>query len=164
MLSGRLPFVKPGEEPAMTALLVRIAGGERPDMSAVRHADPDLQELMKKCWDQDPKKRPTMKYALDVLQGNDPVAIFNAVDTDGDKQLSFSEFTSFLERYAPRQVPNSEMERVFAAIDVNHDSNISLAEFQEFWRGVEMFGLERALRNCRRKTLDNNSVREWLQS
>jgi EF-hand domain pair/Protein tyrosine and serine/threonine kinase len=167
LLSGKIPFVKPGEEPSPMNILVRIAGGERPDLRDVRGADKDLVDLMQACWAQDPKKRPSMRHVVDALSGRDPVAIFREVDSNNDKELDFHEFSDFLKRYAPGKVHPAQIYDVFSAIDVNKDGSINLEEFQEFWRQVDTFGLEKALFNCQagqQGPMNNEDVRHWINS
>lgn len=167
MLSGKIPFLKPGEEPdpTPTQLLIRIAGGERPDLNDVSDARPDLIELMKMCWAQEVSDRPSMRQVLDTLAGRDPVAIFKRIDTSNDNKLGYDEFVTFLMQYAPGQVHPSEMYGVFLAIDSDGSNDISLDEFQEFWQVVDSCGLKKALANYKdRSAIQDVGVQQWFQS
>jgi serine/threonine protein kinase len=164
LLSGKIPFIKPGEDPMPTALLVRIASGERPDMADVAGADQDLKNLMQACWAQKPSDRPSMRTVVDILSGNDPVAIFKSCDQNGDRELDFAEFTAFLKRYAPGSVHPREVYSIFEALDTDGDGSVSFPEFSVFWAQVDACGLTKALANCRGKSIDNDTVRAWLQN
>lgn len=146
IFSGLVPFQQHGmEDRSLIKLMMDIVRGERPTMEAVSHVSEDLWQLMQACWHPDHKTRPTMRRVLDCLNGNDPRELFATIDTDGNSTLDFGEFVSFLERYAPGAVKRGEMHLLFEAIDRNGDGSISVREFEEFWRQVEMTGLEAAV-------------------
>lgn len=167
MLSGKIPFLKPGgPEPTPNQLLFRIANGERPDLGDIPADVPkEFIDLMKICWAPEPTDRPSMRQVVDTLAGRDPVAIFKRCDNNGDNKLNFPEFASFLEEFAPEHVHGQEMYGVFKAIDANEDDAISLAEFLEFWRQVDTFGLKKALANCTGgPAFEKAGAQKWLLS
>lgn len=148
VFTGKLPY--DGEPDINTGLdlLVKICNnGLRPDMSEVSHLNGALTKLMQECWDEDPERRPSMQRALDVLRGNDPVAIFRSIDTDNSKTLNFGELVQFLQQYAPGIKP-AQMHSIFEAIDDDDSGDISFREFQKFWAVVERNSLEHALQLC----------------
>lgn len=151
IFSGETPFVRRGEDVNPMGLLLRIAKGERPPLSTVKHVSSELRDLMVNCWDASPKKRPTMRRALDMLSGNDPRRIFQSVDRDGSGELDFGEFVMFLQRYAPGKVPVDSMAALFFAIDKDQNGGIGVEEFEGFWRQVETSGLHNVVRNSRAK-------------
>lgn len=137
--------LKPFREKQGIAMLLGIAAGERPPMSAISHVSPELRNLIKCCWQQDPKLRPSMKRVLDLLVGNDPRQIFESIDTDKSGSLDFGEFVMFLQRYIPGKVEPSQMHALFQSIDDNNSGNITLDEFEVFWNQVERGGLQFAM-------------------
>lgn len=146
IFSGQVPFQEHGtEDRSLIKLMMDIVRGDRPSMEFVSHVSEDLKQLMQACWHVDPKARPSMRRVLDCLNGNDPRELFASIDTDGNLTLDFGEFVNFLQRYAPGTVRPGEMHLLFAAIDCNGDGTISVREFEEFWRQVEMTGLEAAV-------------------
>lgn len=151
IFSGRTPFVNSGEEVAPMALILRIANGERPCLDAVKHISADLVSLMQACWDDKPKKRPSMRRVLDLLHRNDPRRIFKSIDRNESGGLDFGEFVMFLQRYAPGWVELDEMAGLFKAIDEDKSGEIGIDEFERFWREVEASGLKNVVRNSRRK-------------
>lgn len=48
-------------------IMNRVGKGWRPDLKAVREADPGLAEIIEKCWDADPSKRPTFEDLVGAL-------------------------------------------------------------------------------------------------
>lgn len=150
IFSGQRPFVD-SKASGMTTLnmIVRIASGERPPVSVAAKADPELKSLMQVCWAADPKERPTMKLVLDQLKGNDPREIFKEADKDGDGELNYPEFVTFLEKYAPGRVEISRMHVLFDAINENDSGSICFAEFHSFWRQVQFLGFDRAVSTAR---------------
>lgn len=130
-------------------LLLKVAGGARPDMREVAGASPAIKALIERCWAADPRERPTMMQVVDQLRGNDPVAIFKSMDRDGNSALDFGEFVQFLLRFAPHVLPG-EMPVIFAAIDEDSSGTITLPEFLKFWNVVQRKGLPSALTLCQR--------------
>lgn len=148
VFSGTLPYEGEPNIETPEDLLVKVCNnGLRPDMSKVSHVNGSLTKLMQECWDEDPDRRPSMQRALDVLRGNDPVAIFRSIDTDNSKSLNYPELVQFLHQYAPRIKP-AQMHSIFEAIDDDCSGDISFSEFQRFWAIVERNGLENALALC----------------
>lgn len=148
IFSGLVPHQQHGRENrSMIQIMVDVVNGDRPAMEFVSHVGEDLQQIMQMCWQKEPHARPSMRRVLDCLNGNDPREIFNTIDTDGDRVLDFAEFVHFLQQYAPETVKRGEFHILFDAIDRNNDGSISLEEFEEFWRQVEMSGLEAAVAN-----------------
>jgi predicted outer membrane repeat protein len=46
----------------------RVAKGWRPDLKGVEAEDQDLADIMRKCWDKDPKERPAFKEMIKFFQ------------------------------------------------------------------------------------------------
>lgn len=151
IFSGKTPFVEPGENVNPMSLLFRIAKGERPSMEMITHLSQDLLALIEACWDTTPKKRPSMRRVLDILHKNDPRRIFRSIDVNNSGGLDFAEFVNFLQRYAPGRVEISQMAGLFAAVDEDDSGEIGIEEFEQFWREVEMSGLNNVVENSRLK-------------
>lgn len=146
LLSGKDPTLLAGENAhSAMSLLVAIASGRRPPMSAISHVDAKTRALIQQCWNQDPRKRPSMRRVLDILNSNDPKRIFDMIDTNRSGTLDFPEFVQFLNKYAPNKVPPVQMFPLFDVIDIDHSGDITLDEFLNFWRQVEIYGLEHFL-------------------
>lgn len=146
LLSGEDPTLLAGESArSAMSLLVAIASGKRPPMSAIAHIDPKIQALIQQCWDQEPRERPSMRRVLDILNSNDPKRIFDMIDTNNSGTLDFPEFVQFLNKYAPGKVPPAHMFTLFDVIDEDKSGDIGLDEFLNFWRQVEIYGLEHFL-------------------
>lgn len=145
LFSGDLPYNHVDGIQTGLDLLVKVCNEDtRPEMSKVSHVSSVLTNLMKQCWEADPKNRPSMQHVLDILRGNDPVAIFRSIDTDGSNSLNYAEFVQFLTQYAPKIKP-AEMHSIFEAIDENDDGDIGWDEFERFYDIVQKSGLESAL-------------------
>lgn len=159
LFSAEIPYSQLSNISSAVDLLFKICNGVRPDMSKVSHVGSSMRRLIEECWDPDPRRRPSMRRVLDLLRGNDPVAIFRSIDTDCSKTLNFGELVQFLQRYAP-QVKPGEMHSIFEAIDEDNSGDITYPEFLQFWEVVQKNGLANALTLCqraksRRKTPSN---------
>ncbi len=147
LLSGKEPYE--GENfTGQIDLLLRISDGLRPNLESISHVSEELQKTVVDCWSDDPTSRPTMMQVLDRLRGNDPRAIFESIDDDGNWTLEFLEFTKFMKRFEP-SVKDSEIYQIFQAIDEDNNEKIEFDEFMKFWNIVQRQGLKNALDVCR---------------
>lgn len=147
LLSGKEPYT--GEKfTGQVDLLLRVRNGLRPEIESISHVSEELKKLIIDCWSDDPLERPTMMQVLDRLRGNDPKAIFESIDNDGNWTLEFLEFTVFMKRYKPT-VRDSEIYQIFQAIDEYNNEKIEFNEFMKFWNIVQRQGLNNALEVCR---------------
>ena len=67
VMTGKLPF----EEMSDSGAALRISKGERPELPEYTQDNgltPQLRELVQKCWDQDPAKRPTIDEVVATLK------------------------------------------------------------------------------------------------
>src|SRR3989337_377576 len=62
LITGRMPFWDQNND---IELIIKICKNFRPPI--IRNAPKGYVELMQKCWDSDPNKRPTTVYILDTL-------------------------------------------------------------------------------------------------
>jgi serine/threonine protein kinase len=65
VFTGRIPF---DGYSAITAL-INIRGGVRPERPGEVELKDEMWNLLKRCWDQDPKKRPTIREVVGELEG-----------------------------------------------------------------------------------------------
>lgn len=148
VFSGKLPFLSDlpqaaqlSQEEMESTVLNAIVQGVRPSVADLPNIDDYLKSVMQKCWQPNPRERPTMMRVVDILRGNDPQPLFNHFDTDNSGFLEFPEFTMFLERYAPRDIRPDDMLVLFKAVDTNNSGTISFDEFEKFWAFVQSYGL-----------------------
>ena len=69
MFSGKVPF----ENLEIYELLPRVRGGERPslptdDLSRRRGLNPEMEDIIRDCWTQEPTKRPSVDKVVERLQ------------------------------------------------------------------------------------------------
>jgi hypothetical protein len=69
MFSGKVPF----ENLEIHELLPRVQGGERPslptdDLSRRRGLNPEMEDIIRDCWTQEPMKRPSADQVVERLQ------------------------------------------------------------------------------------------------
>jgi len=70
LLTTEVPF---SNLPFTSAIIIRVGGGDFPnrptDLDVVRRGlDDHMWEFMTKCWDMDPRKRPTAAEAVNFFQ------------------------------------------------------------------------------------------------
>lgn len=168
MLSGVRPYVNDGDgdgSDSSMAIFGRIANGETPNMERVKHADKDLLDLMKACWNENPKKRPTMKHVVDILSGRDPAIMFSRADRNRDSVLDFYEFVAFIKIYGKDKIHPSMIYDVYmtlCTLATGNGEGINLAAFQQFWSQLDVFGLEKTLVMCRRSNLNLDCIVEGV--
>ena len=69
MFSGKIPF----EDLEIHELLPQVQGGERPclptdDLSRRRGLTPEMEDLIRDCWTQEPTKRPSADQVVERIQ------------------------------------------------------------------------------------------------
>ena len=91
MFSGKLPF----ENLEIHELLPRVQGGERPslptdDLSRRRRLNPEMEDIIRDCWSQEPTERPSADKVVERLQ------LFQLVDQRPPNDIGTSFFTQLL--------------------------------------------------------------------
>ena len=69
MFSGKVPF----QDAEIDELLPRVQGGERPslptdDLSRRRGLNPEVEDIIRDCWTQEPAERPSADKVVERLQ------------------------------------------------------------------------------------------------
>jgi hypothetical protein len=91
MFSGKVPF----EDVEIHELLPRVQGGERPslpadDLSRRRGLSPEMEDLIRDCWAQEPTKRSSADKVVERLQ------LWELVDRRPLNEIGTSFFTQLL--------------------------------------------------------------------
>jgi hypothetical protein len=91
MFSGKVPF----EGVDIYKLTLLLQRGERPslpadDLSWCRGLRPEMEDLIRDCWTQDPTKRPSADEVVERLQ------VFRLVDERPPNEIGTSFFTQLL--------------------------------------------------------------------
>lgn len=76
-----------------------------------------------------PKSRPLSGDELADLEEQ-----FDECDADGDRRISFAEFSQLLENLGS-EVPSEKRRAQFDEIDLDRDGAIVRSEFMQWWRG-----------------------------
>jgi hypothetical protein len=95
MFSGKVPF----EDLGILELLFRVQGGERPslptdELSRRRGLDPEMEDIIRDCWTQEPTKRPSADKVVKRLQ------LLQSVDQRPLNDIGTSFFTQLLRNQA----------------------------------------------------------------
>src|ERR1700679_1633054 len=106
MFSGEFPF----ENLGMHELLPRVQGGERPslptdDLSRRRGLNPDMEDIIRDCWTQEPTKRPSADKVVERLQ------LLQLVDQRPLNEIGTSFFTQLL---------RNQMDNPFAILSIQY--------------------------------------------
>ena len=110
MFSGKLPF----ENLEMHELLPRVQGGERPslptdDLSRRRGLNPEMEDIIRDCWTQEPTKRPSADKVVERLQ------LLQLVDQRPLNEIGTSFFTQLL---------RNQMDNPFAILSQYYESGL----------------------------------------
>lgn len=137
IFTGKLPFMSDPSNKEMSpmALLIAIATGKRPDVTQISHVTLWIRDLISQCWVTDPAKRPKMMSVLHRLQRDNPKAVFDSIDQDGNGSLNFTEFVIFLDQYIPGKIPPDRMHPIFSDLSLRN-GEIGLVEFKSLWKFV----------------------------